>query len=332
MDSQVQPRSPTYLRYNTKYIPAKSGFQNIGAICWWNSLVQSLLSCTSFNEYMSTNKQRFIDNKNKLALAYIALLEKLIVTGTDPVSNDASLGSIHLMNGYIHEVRTQKEKRKKIPNGMEGVQDYFNDFLDLLDDPGVERLFNNKYEYIMRCEHCKNIVVNKRNDAKDTFIEIPRDTRKFKSRSDFCDWVRSHYEIVDEYKCDKCKQVTKNFVRVENLRMLREIIVVFNKWKTNVARWLPRYLQFPALGGTKLTYKLVSQIEHSGVTRTLAGGSFMMASGGHYYCHALRDRYYTFNDSSVSEVDPKPTEKTTVLFYHLMSEDTQLDGEEHSSP
>ncbi len=321
----MESRTPTYLRYNEKYVARPSGFQNTGTICWWNSLLQSFLSCTSMNEYLLKNKEQFV-GKNRLAAEYIALLEKLLAPGDNI---DTTLGSIHTMNGYLYEVRAQKEKRLRIPNGQEGVQDYFADFFDLFNDPGLENLFNNKYEYILQCEKCHKIVVNKRNDAKDTFIDIPRDARSFSSRADFCNWVLRHYELLDEYKCE-CGHVNKKIVRAQQLRMLREVIVVFNKWKFNLIRWLPRYLQFPAIGGTTLTYKLVSQIEHSGTARTIAGGQFMMATGGHYYCHALRDKYYTFNDSHVQPVEPKPSPQTTVLFYHLLGADTVLETEELS--
>ena len=34
--------------YDAAYVPAPAGFRNTGAICWLNSLMQSLLSCPSF--------------------------------------------------------------------------------------------------------------------------------------------------------------------------------------------------------------------------------------------------------------------------------------------
>ena len=37
-------------KYNTEYTVEPFGFKNLGATCYFNAMVQSLLSCSSFNE------------------------------------------------------------------------------------------------------------------------------------------------------------------------------------------------------------------------------------------------------------------------------------------
>ncbi len=37
-------------KYSIKFSPHALGFRNIGYICYFNAMMQALLSCTAFNE------------------------------------------------------------------------------------------------------------------------------------------------------------------------------------------------------------------------------------------------------------------------------------------
>src|SRR3989338_11036763 len=51
-------------RYNASYMLKPNGFQNLGATCYFNTLLQGLLSCSSFVELFYNNRKnkRFITN------------------------------------------------------------------------------------------------------------------------------------------------------------------------------------------------------------------------------------------------------------------------------
>jgi ubiquitin C-terminal hydrolase len=314
-----------YLVYDKTYVPPPCGFNNIGAICWFNSLLQSLISLPAINRVLLDNEDELAENH--LAMEMIKFLKK--VFEIDPETGDVKgavampptdtlYGSTMVLNGLIRELRRLREKNKKMPNGQEGVQDYFNDFLELLNYDPITRLFNNKYMYMMKCEHCGNIAQHKDNAQKDTFIDMDCD-RVFKTREEFCKWIEFHGTPIEYFICEKCKKKTEQAVRVQKLCLLREVVVIFykSKWLRNQQNaWFPQYLQFSGRDGQPFNYKLAAQIEHSGhynrITHT---------SSGHYYCHALRDRYYTFNDCSVRQADPLPTAQSTVLFYHMLPRD-----------
>lgn len=58
-------------KYQEKFIPKVIiGLNNTGAICWFNSLLQSLISLSSFNEHMINNK-----SKNTLCEKFARLIE-----------------------------------------------------------------------------------------------------------------------------------------------------------------------------------------------------------------------------------------------------------------
>lgn len=318
-----------YLVYNPKYIPRAFGLNNTGAICWFNSLLQSLLGCSSITQYMLEHESEFQDNH--LAVEYIKLLKMLFEFDQDgrvvrPVESPpqaVSSASSSILSGMAKEVRRQRDKRKKLPCGQEGVQDYFNDFIDLLNSDGITRLLNNKYEYIIFCENCKQTTVTKRSNEKDLFIDMDC-LREYKDRSSFTQWITNHATELDEFTCEKCGHKMKNFLRIQRLCLLREVAVIFFKWvRRHYNFWYPRNLQFKCKDGGFLTYQLVSQIEHIGSYNTLTH-----TSSGHYYAKSLRDRFYEFNDRSVTASDPVPTVRSQVLFYHLMPRDTVLTTDE----
>jgi uncharacterized UBP type Zn finger protein len=66
-----------YLFYNSEYVPDAIGFNNTGAICWFNSLLQSLLSCSSLTEKLLDLDA---DNKvsNNFQYEYIKAAKQLL--------------------------------------------------------------------------------------------------------------------------------------------------------------------------------------------------------------------------------------------------------------
>ena len=57
------------------YITRPYGLLNNSTLCYLNSIIQSFTSSSIFNEYLLTNKNKFILNNNKLALLFIEIIE-----------------------------------------------------------------------------------------------------------------------------------------------------------------------------------------------------------------------------------------------------------------
>jgi hypothetical protein len=71
-------------------------------------------------------------------------------------------------------------------------------------------------------------------------------------------------------------------------------------------RYFPERFDLPALGGGRLDFRLVGQIEHAG-----------SEAGGHYWARVLRaGGVYCVNDASASPSAFAPTADTCMVVYH----------------
>jgi len=319
-----------YLAYNREFVPRPTGFINAGTTCWWNSLLQCFLSCSALNEYLSMNRSKF--SGNKFAMEYIRLVDDTTKGAAALRPGGGATGfeprSLQVLSGYLSEIMSQKSKCKKAPDGQESVQEFIVDFIDLLNDAKVDELFHTRYAYINRCGGC-GAESQAQKDERNVFVELSRDTPPFTLRSEFCNYIGAHGELVDEYRCEKCRHVTKDMVRVQKLRMLREVVIVYNKWKSR--KWYPQHLQFTGRSVPNLVYRLIATIDHVGVVTQYGNGSFISSRGGHYYSWGMRDQMYRFDDTSVYPGQPVFSENTIVLFYHLVSSEA-LPTDEQAKP
>lgn len=123
------------------------GFQNTGAICYFNSLIQSLLSCRSFVHYICKEKR---ESPIYLFFKFIAIEKKW-----DPFFTSKLL---HYMTAYE-------------PN--QSSSEYF---LKLCDSEKLDDLFNTKTETITTCSEC-----NTKNTIIDTsvYFMIQNDINEF---------------------------------------------------------------------------------------------------------------------------------------------------------
>lgn len=122
-------KGPIYIDGNKDHelvIPSL-GFQNTGAICYFNALVQCLLSSRTFVHYICKEKQESVFY---LFFKFIAVEKKW-----DPFFTSKLL---HVMNAYV-------------PN--QSSSEYF---LKLCDYAKLDDLFTTKTETITTCLECKN--------------------------------------------------------------------------------------------------------------------------------------------------------------------------------
>lgn len=61
--------------FNLKYLPIAFGFNNLGATCYFNGLLQSLLTCTSLTETFLKNKNNPKFKNNNVAMVYLSIIE-----------------------------------------------------------------------------------------------------------------------------------------------------------------------------------------------------------------------------------------------------------------
>lgn len=292
-----------YYFYDKGYLPPNFGLANNGSICWWNSLLQTLLSLPAFNKLAIDLAGEA--TTSALFASYVKSFHQLL---TSPRENNSSV-SATLLGPFVYEAKKQK---KNIDLGsQEGTTNGFCVFLELLNNNDVYRVFNNKYEQEIVCPKCSEItsIIS----DKSPLINI-YDNPMLDSQEAFERYILFHQSEVDELTCEKCGEKSFKVRRSEKLKMLREIIVISFP-KGSRQRYYPFELNFLSKDDKVLNYRLVAQIEHSGSYNPRTH-----QSGGHYFARVLRKNgWIGANDSSIFPTKPTPHCGVHMVFYHLVS-------------
>lgn len=296
-----------YAFYRPEYVPDLFALRNNGVICWCNSLIQALLSCSPMNQTLLAITS---PNDNQFMAEYTHLLNCVLPNVPEcPKINPLAYTEASTKVATAFAKQLAATGKTLTFSSQECTDEALVLFLEMFTCPRVERLFQNSYETQLVCPNCKRSVPAPR----DTNVRIEMFSRiPLTKQAEFEDYIRVHPSMVDTYTCESCGTATKQVLRIEKLKMLREIIVlVFNKFYNKALIWYPEELTFPATSGKTLKYQLVATIEHTG-TRY----------GGHYYANVRRgENVWRANDSSIYKIDKfEPSPETFMLFYCLVGE------------
>lgn len=307
--------APKYSYYDPEYVPEAFGLNNTGVICWLNSFLQVMISCPSLNRTLLDCEEELANNK--FAVELIRFIKAIVPNrpGDPPVDARISTASANILNAF-RATMIQRKLTFNFGNSQECADEAFALFIDLLNCPRVNKLFNTVYELTIECDSCKKVVSTTRDRAFRIEMYCNKD---FTNQKDFCTWLRFHPSKTENYKCESCKHVMLSTFRIEKLKQLREIVVImFNKFYLKENKWFPMQLEFSGPKGPngepgkKIHYQLVGQVEHSGGM-----------GGGHYFARAKRgNSWKQLNDTSVSDANPGPTPLTYMIVYHMVQEPT----------
>lgn len=308
-------------KFDEKKMLKTCGLVNTGAICYLNSFLQSLMSCTSLTTFFLENEEKFSNEENKVAMEYIKLLKI--------VSNTKSYSDIIDPSGVFREVIIAIKKKyphKLFGDGQEDSGEGLHLFLDSINSEELYKFFMYKYVVKTWCLTCVK-QISERED-KSCIIEIPPhlsglvvndDSENVKGIDPLIDHIRQYISVLDDYTCSECK--LQKCCRIYQLASAPEIIVImFNKYYKKLNITFPPELSFPSSNDTTLNYRMVAKIEHSGSMR-----------GGHYWANCYRDGesqpdhdkktkpkkdIYSLNDMIVSPGTMIPTSESYIVFYH----------------
>lgn len=310
--------------YNKKFVPHPFGLSNSGAICWFNSLLQSLLSCSSFNETLINNEHKY--KSNRILSNYITILKH----GLQSNQIRRFTGQNHAQ--IINIIRQQQAKSKskvKFGSGQQDADEGLKLLIDAISDKTIVELFQIRYRGYIRCKSCDYRHQSRQDIGDPNFtieiaMDIFDDIKEDKHADIIQKYVICHNEFIDgNYVCIQCN--TKgNADKIAKLAMTPEVLILLFKKYTNqikgkkvVVQAVKKDIKFPnrlEFNRGTLKYNLVSQCEHSGGL-----------GGGHYWAISQRktkeDELETFNlnDSSVGSATFGSTSNTYMLFYHYMS-------------
>ena len=268
-------------KFNSSFLPSTFGLENPGVLCYLNSLTQCLMSCTSFNEYLLANAEKYAGNE--IVQAYLTIFRENLTLGK---SNKSS--TQNLLNALI------SARRKSMYSLHHGQQEDLQEGLTLLLDSignKVENLFNVRYSCKIKCFACKNIST----PGSDNYIEPPElmidlseqdpiTGKSLNSQKAIQEYIMNNAYVPKDYKCEKCgaKNVDNEkpkIVQIYNLKRLSEIIVViFKKYTKKENRYFPEELEFPSTNGP-IKYRVIAQAEHYGGM-----------GGGHYVAKGIRNK------------------------------------------
>jgi ubiquitin C-terminal hydrolase len=308
------------LPYNKNYALKKNGFRNIGNTCYFNSLLQCLMSCTSIFETLDKNKDLPYYKDNIIAQDLLKLYT------ASKSGEDISQKCIPI---WVHIMKASSQRKDKIifRNGnQEDATEGLMIFLDIMDHlPEIKRLFEHRHLIEIYCKDCNQIVSTKKahnmvfevqaNLATEQLEEFASLDKFYGTTMQLNDFLKKQNGYVDkDYECPKCKVKSNKFMTTV-LTMIPEILpIVIKKYNNNVRKLdvntpFPENLEFTMKGNKeKLVYTLVAQCEHSGDV-----------SGGHYYAIGLReDGWKLLNDSYTSDANPGPTTNSYMVFYHFV--------------
>lgn len=302
------------LPYKKEFVPKGNGFINLGATCYFNSLLQCLLSCPAIYETLLRIKEAPHVKANRLASNLLALWTNALA------GRDVRDACVPIWRDII-AISQRQRNNVRMDSGQQDVHEGLMMFLDAMETiPEVRRLFEHRHRIQVLCDECKICVIDKR--ETNLVFEVQQDLKteqseKFKDRDEtynttmnLNDFLVKQNSFVDEnHECPKCKKKMEKF-KTTTLTMIPEILpVVIKRYgQRRSITPFPNRLEFSAKGiQQKLIYQLVAQSEHSG---TMAGG--------HYWAVCQRaDGWKVLNDSSVQDGRSGPTQNTYVVFYHF---------------
>jgi ubiquitin C-terminal hydrolase len=306
---------PLY-KFNEDHMLKTCGLTNIGSICYLNSFIQSLMSCTSITNFFLTHEKKFILEENNVAIEYIKLLKL--------VKNVKSYNDIINPSGVFREIILATKKKfpnKQFGRGQEDSGEVLTLFLDAIDSEELYTYFMYKYAVKIWCLTC----VKQISDTMDEscILEIPSyfdgmddNSDDIKKMDPLNSYILQYISILDDYTCPHCK--LQKCCRIYQLARSPEIItIMFNKYFTKTNIKFPTMLSFPSLNDSVIEYKIVSKIEHSG-----------NQNHGHYWTHCFRTGepkniyednskgMYCLNDKTISQGTSEPTQNSYLVFYH----------------
>jgi ubiquitin C-terminal hydrolase len=306
----------THIKYNPIATPREVGFENTGAICYFNALLQSLMACSSMNQYMLEHENEF----NKLGTAYIELLKRNL-EDNDELRREKS-SPILIM---LFQIMKEKDLLG-MGSGQQCAHESFCRFIDCLESPRIKRLFSHRYMTTTICE-CgyKSDITQDISFMFEIYLKDKIFIDKNSTGDDLRNYLLQQIDINEDYRCDKCK-VKSDKVKKDTLRMVPEIIVITvlrtyfgdNRYPC----YFPTGFSIPGKNNTSMQYALVSQIKHYGgmtVVKNKKGQSIPVRSSGHYTSTTLRKgRIRTYNDTHIAADSYKHDKETYMLFYHIV--------------
>lgn len=277
-------------------LPPKPLVNFSGAACWWNSLLQFMVSITQIYDILK------VSDNNELAVAYVEFVEG--------------------RRDHVSLFKTFTDVAKDLDQGQQCSREGFERFIDELKNIQINKLLTVGIRKYVKCNDCgqnNGIDVHDPTTRTNNTVVGYYYNHNIRTPDDFVQFIRRHdYQL--EWKCENtaCSlyQKTQKISAYDQLTRVNSVMCFhMNKYGIKPLQYFPDKFEIPVKDSAlKYKFHLIATTEHSGGP-----------TGGHYQARGVRCvtdaentklAVYWFNDSAAPvPCDLKPRITTVMLAY-----------------
>ena len=306
---------------NNEVIVPTFGFINNGNICYFNSLLQCILNCKYIMHYLINNQvpknelQLYFKNK---FIRFCELYNNDNINSEKEFIKETSIFSFEILQLLL-------KKYKHI--NIHEQQSSSEFFLYLIEELDIRHFFKMRHKINVHCGNCKNIT-SKIDECYHFEMFCEDNSKYFSDNTLDIDNFMYSVNVINDYKCDKCKKTSKSLYEKQALNISKYFVIILNKYFNKVLIDYPntfeltvknsenniniqnnyKYNTFENYIPQNCVWENISQIEHSG-----------NLNSGHYtsICKRLKN-VFLFDDMKVELTEYKkiyPSKNTYMVFY-----------------
>ena len=289
------------------------GLNNIGNTCFFNSVLQLLYQCTVLNKLIITNNinGQIMDEYSNYLKSYINTSNSF-----SPSSIISYVGNILGRRGY------QQEDAEQYLNFMiDAIIDELKSWSKKSDLDNtiitsditvanlIDSLFTIKIKKTICCAICSHRSETS-DDINKLYLSIDHsDDKELSFDALLQKYLFETLDSNNQYRCEKCKNLSRASISRQIIKLPKYLIVVLKRY-TNSNRKIDIDIDMPNnFDAIDKNYHMRGYIYHSGGT-----------GGGHYVYYGNRksadcDKWFIYNDSSVSEISQSTLKQTSSNAY-----------------
>ena len=202
----MEYRQPVPADDATPYMPPMP-LANAGVTCWWNALLQTMLSLRRLTEVV-LRYRAVLSASNPMAAAYIAVIDAHV--------EGKPIGRLHLdlLHTFVSGL-SAKGKSILSVTAQECANEAFVHFIEMFSFDPIERMFLHVYSPTFTCSGCKKCIQMQQDRNLQVKFTPPitppgNDKEAYAAAyRKFVQRLQVDTSEVDEYICEGCKTCTR---------------------------------------------------------------------------------------------------------------------------